>query len=64
MNNIIPKNAKGETHGYLHRYFENSLCNDKTLERSLVKHGEEIGYYEWHNHTSNSTKRETCYFIR
>jgi len=58
---ITNRNLKGELHGYTHRYFNESKCNDKTLERAMFKNNEYHGYFEWHNHT---TTTETCYHIR
>ena len=41
---IMPKNSKGEYHGYQERY----NYNGKLTIRVVYKNGKEVGYEEWH----------------
>jgi len=50
---IEPRNTKGKRHGYTETY-----SSDKLYLRAIYKHGQEIGYEEWHGIP------ETNYYIR
>jgi hypothetical protein len=53
--NILPKNSKGEDHGYHEYYYKNKT---QLSYRCVCKNGDFIGYDEYHE------EKETNFHIR
>jgi len=58
---LIPKNSKGQLHGY-HKYYN---TNDKTYYRTMFKNDIQYGYTEYHASifTDNNMHNRTRFYI-